>query len=659
MLLPRWRGTWRDGKAQAPPLTPVSSMRSFWGLMRAYWFSERWKEAWALTAVIALFTAASSKTSVWMAEASGDLVNSIARFHDPGNVDPLSYLLGSAGFLVLLVVLKDVGIIGFRHLFSTTLHRKWRGWLNSRFNDALLDSNHTHFHLQNGGRDADGARIEPPDNIDQRVQESIKGMTGGAIGLAMGIMGVATSLFFVGQKLIEQSTVVDGLEFLGTYGAAVLAFAAVAAYVPLNTYFALKMGGLLERLTNAIQRAEGTYRAELTTLLRRSFHVSAARGEDAQKNMHARLYTDIDQTWAKLNWINTAYASFERVYNFLAARVISYLPGLLPFANDKISLKSYVTGAELVNSLIAQCSWFIDVMPAIATLKANAGRVIGLACAIEEVQQPAEFYRRTGCHELHYGTQNAVFGLTIRNLDLMHQGSEAMPFLTIRSVRFRRGEWTYVKGESGSGKTSLIKAINGLWPHGRGDVVFPEGVKTFYAAQDVKLPQLTLKQLVCLPESAEQYDDVQISAVLFKAGLGDLIEHLNEEKRDGGIWDQVLSGGQKQKLVAARILLHQPGLLFLDEAAGALDPEAKVAFHQAIKDNCPRVTVISVMHEAIPPRSATGAEFYDSVLALADGVATKTPLTPRLPAELTAIVAQARPAVEPRRLRFPVGLKLS
>jgi ABC-type uncharacterized transport system fused permease/ATPase subunit len=252
--------------------------------------------------------------------------------------------------------------------------------------------------------------------------------------------------------------------------------------------------------------------------------------------------------------------------------------------------------------------------------------------------------------------QNPVFGLTIRNLDLMHQGTD-IPFLTVRNVRFRRGEWTCVRGESGSGKTSLVKAINGLWPHGRGDIVFPEGVKTLFAAQEVKLPQLTLKELVCLPDTAERYVDLRAASALHKAGLGEFIEYLADDGREGKIWDQLLSGGQKQKLVVARILLHQPGLLFLDEAACSLDPEAKIAFHQAIKDNCPRATVISVMHEAIPPRSATGAEFYDSVLTIADGVAVKKPLVPRLPPELTEIVAQAAQP-EAKWLRFPVGLKL-
>lgn len=632
----------RPDTATPPARTPVSSMRGFWGLMRAYWFSNRWPEAWALTVVIALLTALSSKAGVWFAIASGELVNSIAFFHDAANVSPLTSLLSNAGWLVLLVIIKDVGITGTRTLVSATLHRKWRGWLNGRFNDALLDANHTHFHAQNGA-DAGG-----PDNIDQRVQEAIKGMTGGAIGLAMGVLGVATSLFFVGQQLLATSTEVAGLEFLGDYGSVVLVLVAVAAYVPVSTWVAMKLGGILERLSVKMQQAEGSYRGELTTLLRRSFHVAASRGEDVQKAMHGRLYQDIDTTWGRLNRINAGYSSFELVYNFIGARIVAYGPGLIPFIHNKVDLKGYITGAELVNSLISQCSWIIKEMPAIATLRANSRRVIELAEAIENVQQPADFYRQTGHSEFSYTHQNPVFGLTIQHLELMQKGADAAPFVTTERLRFRRGEWTFLKGESGSGKTSLIKAINGLWPYGRGTIVFPEGVKTFYAAQEVKLPPVSLKELVCLPDTPDDHSDTKAAAALHRAGLGEFIEYLAEGTRDNRSWDQILSGGQKQKLIVARILLQQPGLLFLDEATAALDPEGKIAFHQAIKDNCPDVIVISVMHEAIPPRSASGEEFYHSVLAIADGVATKKPLAPTLPREITTILANppARPVAK-------------
>lgn len=660
--VPRPRLHLSDGwlrNAKPPALTPVSSMRCFWGLMRAYWFSHRWKEAWGLTLAIGLLTAMSSKASVWIAEASGELVNSIAFFHDPANVTPLASLLTGAGTLLLLVLLKDAGFIGIRHLFSTTLHRKWRGWLNGRFNEALLDNNHTHFHLQHGARQDIATLPATLDNIDQRVQDSIKGLTGGAIGLAMGILGVVMSLFFVGQKLLETSSVVNGLEFLGRYGSAVLAFAAVTAYVPINTYIAMKLGGLLERLTVKIQQAEGSYRGELTTFLRRSFHVAASRSESVHKEVHNRLYRDIDETWSRLNNIHAGYLSFELFYNFVAARIVAYTPGLIPYIHGKIGLKGYVTGAELVGSLISQCSWFIHVMPEISTLKANARRVTDLAEAIENVQQPKEFYRLSGHCEFFYRSQHSVFGLTVQNLELMHQGSDAVPFLIASNLHFRRGEWTFVRGEAGCGKTCLLKAINGLWPYGRGNIVLPESIKSFYATQDVKLPQVSLKQLVCLPSSPDTYSDARVAAALHKAGLGEMIEHLDDEAREGDIWDRTLSGGQKQKLVLARILLQQPGLLFLDEAAGALDPEAKISFHQAIKDNCPNVTVISVMHEISPPKSATGFEFYDSVLTIADGVAAKGPLMLYLSVESAELLAQAQPTRQKSGRLSSISLKRS
>ena len=87
---------------------------------------------------------------------------------------------------------------------------------------------------------------------------------------------------------------------------------------------------MLERLNISMQQAEGSYRGELTTLLRRSFHVAASRGEDVQKAMHGRLYRRYRQDLGQLNRVNAGYMSFEQIYDFFAARIVAYAPGLVP-----------------------------------------------------------------------------------------------------------------------------------------------------------------------------------------------------------------------------------------------------------------------------------------------------------------------------------------
>jgi len=595
-------------------------MTSFRGLMCAYWISERWKEAWALTAAIFLITALISKTTVWVAEASGHLMNSIVNVSSAPVPNPLMAIIANAGILIVLMLAKDVLFTGSRHFLSTTLHRKWRKWLNDRFSDALLDRKHTHFHLQQGkGEDL-------TDNIDQRLQESIKGMTGGAIGLVMGLAGVFLSGFFVGQKLIEISTEVRGLEFLGSYAGAALAFAAIAIYVPLGMLIAIKIGRRLERLNHGMLKAEGSFRGEWTTLLRRSFQISASQGEAVQRSVNDRLYGDVDSTWNRLNLFDATYLAFSSAYGFLTNRIVAYIPGLLPYMNGAVSFRNYVTGAELIAAMISNCSWFIQVMPDIANLRANANRVAGLAQAIENAREPAAFYARSGTNSFAFARQHPRFGLTVRDLTLLQGPDDAAPFLRSGIINMRGGDWVYLRGPSGSGKTSFLKALNGLWSYGTGDIVYPQGATTLYAPQEAKFPSVSLKQLVCLPDDAATFSDLAVAAVLHEADLGEFIERMNDEDAGGSPWDTVLSGGQKQKVVLARILLHRPSIIFLDEATGALDPAAKRKFHTALKARCANAIVISIMHEEKLPTFENGEHVYSHLLEARDGYLSMQPL---------------------------------
>ena len=298
----KWR-PWRRWRHKGGG--PVSGMRSFWGVMRAYWISEHWREAWGMTLAILILTALSAQASVWFAVTLGELVNGIANFQDLEFPTTMKLIVSTVVALTAIALLKDGVFAAVRHYLAATLHRKWRKWLDGCFNNALFDANHTHFHLQQLGYDADGGLAPAPDNADQRIQESIKNLTGTAIGLAMGIMGVVMSVGFVGGKLIETSSEVEGLEFLGSYGSAWLALAAIAIYVPLNTFIAARLGGILQRLSVRMLAAEGGYRCGIEFPLSPQLpHCSAARRARPEGHQQAALLKH-RQHLGRLNWVSS------------------------------------------------------------------------------------------------------------------------------------------------------------------------------------------------------------------------------------------------------------------------------------------------------------------------------------------------------------------
>ena len=138
----------------------------------------------------------------------------------------------------------------------------------------------------------------------------------------MGIFGVFTSLYFVGSKLIETSTVVEGFRHSSASMAAPsLAFAAVAVYVPVNTWIAVKLGGSLQRLNITHAAGGGSYRGELTCSCAAASRSPPRAARACSARCIANFISDIDKTWGKLNIVHSGYMSFELIYNFLAARM--------------------------------------------------------------------------------------------------------------------------------------------------------------------------------------------------------------------------------------------------------------------------------------------------------------------------------------------------
>jgi ABC-type uncharacterized transport system fused permease/ATPase subunit len=314
---------------------------------------------------------------------------------------------------------------------------------------------------------------------------------------------------------------------------------------------------------------------------------------------------------------------YTEVANFLSQRLLAYVPALPALFSGSMGFRAYVASSELTAELISGASWFTNVMSEIAVLRANAARLKELAAAIERVRDRDRFYGETGIS--NFRRREIAVGpvVAIEGLELCHRGHDAQPFVSVPKLVLCKGDRLHVRGASGSGKSSLLKAIAGLWPYGEGRVGVAAGARMFMAAQEADLPErLTLQELVTYPRRGGDFEALEVAEVLSRAGLGSFIRELDQELCQGRPWREVLSGGQKQRLVLARMLLQEPDVLLLDEATSALDPGGAVDFHLAIAERLPAAVVLSVLHSDTLPADAFGKPFYNRTLEVGPHLST-------------------------------------
>jgi putative ATP-binding cassette transporter len=233
--------------------------------------------------------------------------------------------------------------------------------------------------------------------------------------------------------------------------------------------------------------------------------------------------------------------------------------------------------------------WLVDNYPRLADWNACARRIASLMMSIDGLERA-----ETGDDIGRIG-RGETTGDTILSLkDLTVTLGDGTAVVDQTEVEIEPGERLLVAGDSGSGKSTLIRAISGLWPWGSGRIDVHSDRRLFMLPQRPYVPPGTLRRATAYPGAANDWTADQIKVVLDKVGLAHLKDKLEEETA----WDQTLSGGEKQRLAFARLLLHNPDIIVLDEATSALDEKSQDKMMKLLIKELPSATLVSVAHRA-------------------------------------------------------------
>ncbi|MBN9264999.1 MAG: ATP-binding cassette domain-containing protein, partial [Hyphomicrobium sp.] len=178
-----------------------------------------------------------------------------------------------------------------------------------------------------------------------------------------------------------------------------------------------------------------------------------------------------------------------------------------------------------------------------------------------------------------------------------------------------------ISGDTSSGKTAIVRAIAGLWREGHGTVRIGTQARIMIAPQQGYLPLATLREALIYPVSGEPLADGEIVAALDAAGLGHLVDKLD----DTGRWDQSLSAGERQRVAIARLLLHRPDVIILDDAMTALDESARADLLTALRAKVPEAAILNVGQS---PRILPGAGHMLTLERQAGGTVLSQPTQP-------------------------------
>jgi vitamin B12/bleomycin/antimicrobial peptide transport system ATP-binding/permease protein len=541
-------------------------LRDAWAMSHPFWFSEdRWAARGLLLTVIAL-----NLGIVYINVLLNKWNNKFYDALQDKNYTVFRHQLIRFSWLAGLFIVFAV----YQSYLNQMLQIRWRRWLTEHYLRGWL-TGAAYYRMQLVAGETD--------NPDQRVADDVPQFIASTLNLAIGGMSAVVSLISFVAILwgLSGTLTIPGSSIrLPGY----LVWAALL-YALAGTWLTDWIGRPLVRLNFDQQRYEADFRFNLVRFRENAEGVALYHGEaDETRNFRVSFSSIIRNWWGimrqqkRLTWLTAGYGQ---------AAVIFPLIVVAPrYFRGQILLGGLMQTASAFGQVQDSLSFIVSSYTDIAAWRAVVERLVGFQSALELAHIQAA--KEAG---IHHADGNDG-GLIVDRVEL--DRPDGQPLIANVSLSLGRGESALLSGPSGVGKSTLLRAIAGIWPFGRGEIRVPSNTRVLFLPQKPYLPIGTLREVVSYPMPAGGVDDTNLREALEAVGLPELASKLDET----GHWGLQLSPGEQQRIAFARALVQKPDWLFLDEATSAVDEATEARLYCLVRHRLRRMTLFSVGHRA-------------------------------------------------------------
>jgi putative ATP-binding cassette transporter len=543
-------------------------LQRFWQTARGFWRRGSDRLAWVLTisllVLILLNLAAQYGINVW----NRAIFDALEKHHS-GQV-----LYYAMIFFPLAAFSVSVGVTNVYARMST--QRRWRAWMSKSVLDQWLkNGRYYQLNLVSGDHQ----------NPEGRLTEDLRVSTDAPVDFMVGIVSATLSvltfiavLWTIGGAL----TVMIGGSEVTIPGFLVIA---AVIYAAVGSGAMVIIANRFVKVSEAKNQKEAEYRYALTRVRENGESIALLGGEEEERAGIDRSLRHVLRTWRDLCGQHMR-ATIVSQGSGVIAPIIPIILCAPKFLDGSMSLGQVMQAASAFTIVQGGFNWLVDNYPRLADWNACARRVASLMVSLDALDKAET---GEGVNRIKRGeTKDAAMRLRDFSVTL----DDGTAVVDDTEVVIKKGERVLVTGESGTGKSTLVRAISGLWPWGGGQVDIHADSRLFLLPQRPYIPSGTLRRAIAYPGAAEDWEVEQISEVLRKVGLPHLVDSIEEDAP----WDQTLSGGEKQRLTIARVLLHRPDIIVLDEATSALDSASQDSLMKLLSEEMKGLTIVSVGH---------------------------------------------------------------